>query len=130
MAWNQSVKHLLASSSADTTVRLWDLNEAKCLRTYSHHDAPVENIEWNSEMASVLLTGAHDKSCAVFDTRAADAVARWGFDSDVECTSWHPHATSCFLAGSVLQLAHLCLPLALGILVEEELFERRRMLSN
>ena len=100
MAWNQSVKHLLASSSADTTVRLWDLNEAKCLRTYSHHDAPVENIEWNSEMASVLLTGAHDKSCAVFDTRAADAVARWGFDSDVECTSWHPHATSCFLAGT------------------------------
>ena len=43
LAWNRGQPNLLASSSADTTVRLWDLAEGKGLRVYANHSKPVRD---------------------------------------------------------------------------------------
>lgn len=59
----------------------------------------MENIAWNQAMPAVLLSGAHDRTCCVFDSRNPEAVARWSFDADVECLAWNPHDAAVFLAG-------------------------------
>ena len=41
LAWNAAQRNLLASCGADHTVRLWDMAEGKCLRTYTHHSDKV-----------------------------------------------------------------------------------------
>lgn len=71
---------MLASGSADKTVRLWDLNSAECLRTYTHHTNKVELVRWNPKEVSVLATAAHGGSVQIFDTRTPDV----GFVSSID----------------------------------------------
>lgn len=47
LAANRQHRNLLASSSADKTVKLWDLNTTKCAKSYSHHTDKVCSIAWN-----------------------------------------------------------------------------------
>jgi periodic tryptophan protein 1 len=56
---------MLASASADTTVKLWDLSRAACLRSFAHHADKVQSAVWNPAESTVLLTGAFDKTAKV-----------------------------------------------------------------
>jgi hypothetical protein len=46
---------LLASGSADTTVRVWDPNNPQALQTLSGHTAPVTSVEFSTD-GSVLIS--------------------------------------------------------------------------
>lgn len=97
LAANRQHRNLLASSSADKTVKLWDLNTTKCAKSYSHHTDKVCSIAWNPAEATVLLSGSYDRTVAAADMRAPDAKApRWAVESDVEIVSWDPHSSHCF----------------------------------
>lgn len=97
LAANRQHRNLLASSSADKTVKLWDLNTTKCAKSYSHHADKVCSIAWNPKEATTLLSGSYDKTVVVADMRAPDAqVPRWGVESDVETLAWDPHNPQCF----------------------------------
>eukprot|EP00730_Choanoeca_flexa_P015324 TRINITY_DN7015_c0_g1_i1.p1 TRINITY_DN7015_c0_g1~~TRINITY_DN7015_c0_g1_i1.p1 ORF type:complete len:516 (+),score=141.81 TRINITY_DN7015_c0_g1_i1:126-1550(+) len=113
LAWNREQPNLLASCSADTTVRLWDLDTGSSLRAYTHHSKTVESVAWNSEIPSVLLTADHAGVCAVFDTRAPDELATWNFGGEggkiaIESMLWHPQQAACFLAGSADGNVYCC----------------------
>ncbi|KAJ3391926.1 hypothetical protein HDU84_005074 [Entophlyctis sp. JEL0112] len=106
LAWNAQHPSLLASGSADTTIKLWDLSAspATAVRSFSHaHRAKVAALAWNPVQTSVLLSGGYDRVVAVFDTRAPDpaaAVNRFTLSADVEAARWDPLHPERFVVAS------------------------------
>jgi len=96
LSWNKSHRNLLASSSADTTVKLWDIQAAKCVHSYNHHTDKVQAVQWNPAEATVLLTGSYDKRVCCFDSRSPQAISSWNLTADVECLKWNPHKPELF----------------------------------
>ncbi|EPE06301.1 periodic tryptophan protein 1 [Ophiostoma piceae UAMH 11346] len=100
LAANRKHRNLLASASADKTVKLWDLNTAKCAKSYTYHTDKVCSIAWHAVESTVLLSGSYDRTIVAADMRAADSKAavsaRWGVESDVENVRWDPHDANYF----------------------------------
>ncbi|RHZ48131.1 rRNA-processing protein PWP1 [Aspergillus thermomutatus] len=96
LAANRQHRNLLASASADRTVKLWDLNTTKCAKSYTHHTDKVCSLDWHPKEATVLLTGSYDRTVVAADMRAPDAKARWGVDADVENVRWDLHDPNFF----------------------------------
>ncbi|XHF98305.1 hypothetical protein AWENTII_001859 [Aspergillus wentii] len=93
---NRQHRNLLASASADRTVKLWDLNTTKCAKSYTHHTDKVCSLDWHPKESTVLLSGSYDRTVVAADMRAPDAKARWGVDADVENVRWDPHDPNFF----------------------------------
>jgi periodic tryptophan protein 1 len=98
LAANRQHRNLLASGSADRTVKLWDLNTAKSAKSYSHHTDKVCSLDWHPKESTVLLTGSYDRTIVAADMRAPDSKARWGVDADVETVRWDIHDPNYFYA--------------------------------
>lgn len=98
---NRQHRNLLASASADKTVKLWDLNTATCAKSYSYHTDKVCSLAWHKVEATVLLSGSYDRTVVAADMRAPDAKApRWGVESDVENVRWNPHDSNYFFVST------------------------------
>lgn len=97
LAANRQHRNLLASSSADKTVKLWDLNTTKCAKSYTYHTDKVSSVAWHPVESTVLLSGSYDRTVVAADMRAPEAKApRWGVESDVETVRWNPHDPNYF----------------------------------
>ncbi|KAI9770173.1 MAG: hypothetical protein M1835_006599 [Candelina submexicana] len=97
LAANRNHRNLLASSSADKTVKLWDLNTIKCAKSYSFHTDKVCSTAWHPKESTVLLSGSYDRTVVAADMRAPDGKPpRWGVESDVENVRWDPHNSNTF----------------------------------
>lgn len=97
LAANRHHRNLLASSSADKTIKLWDLNTTTCAKSYSYHIDKVCSVAWHPVESTVLLSGSYDRTVVASDMRAPDAKApRWGVESDVETVRWNPHDPNYF----------------------------------
>lgn len=108
LASNRHHRNLLASASADHTVKLWDLNTTQCARSYAHHTDKVCALAWHPRETTTLLTGSYDRTVVWADMRAPDAtVPRWGVDSDVEDVRWDPHDTTYFYVATENGRIHL-----------------------
>lgn len=107
LAANRQHRNLLASSSADKTVKLWDLTTQKCAKSYSRHTDKVCSIAWHPKEATVLLSGSYDRTVVAADLRATDTkVPRWGVESDVETVAWDPHDTNYFYVTTESGIMH------------------------
>ena len=108
LAANKQHRNLLASSSADKTVKLWDLTTQKCAKSYSRHSDKVCSIAWHLKEATVLLSGSYDRTLVAADLRATDTtnVPRWGVESDIETVAWNPHDPNYFYVTTESGMMH------------------------
>ncbi|KAI9730609.1 MAG: hypothetical protein M1818_008091 [Claussenomyces sp. TS43310] len=108
LAANRQHRNLLASSSADKTVKLWDLNTTTCAKSYSHHTDKVCCLAWHPTESTILLSGSYDRTVVAADMRAPEAkVPRWGVESDVETIKWDPHDSNYFFISTENGVIHL-----------------------
>ncbi|KAK2626530.1 hypothetical protein QTJ16_003705 [Diplocarpon rosae] len=107
IAANRHHRNLLASSSADKTVKLWDLNTTKCAKSYNYHTDKVCSLAWHPKQTVILLSGSYDRTVVAADMRAPDAKApTWGVESDVETVCWDPHDPNFFYVSTESGIIH------------------------
>ncbi|KAF2270619.1 WD40 repeat-like protein [Lojkania enalia] len=107
LAANRHHRNLLASSSADKTIKLWDLNTTKCAKSYTYHTDKVCSVAWHSNESTILLSGSYDRTVVAADMRAPEAKApRWGVESDVEAVRWDPHDPNYFYVSTENGVIH------------------------
>lgn len=68
-------RHILASASADQSVKIWDMQSPACVQTLTHHTDKVQTLKWHPIEEPILLTAAYDKTLAVIDVREAGSKA-------------------------------------------------------
>ncbi|KAH7729379.1 BTB domain containing 11 [Aphelenchoides avenae] len=84
--WNRVAEHVLASGSADTTVILWDLDEAKPATVLNHFGGMVQSLQWHPVEQSIVLSGTRAGGVHITDCRNTEATAsaEWSFGDGVE----------------------------------------------
>lgn len=95
LAHNRIHRSVLASTSADNTVKLWDLTLGSAVRSLNsiHLGKTVSSSQWHSQEASILLTGGYNGACAISDVRISDEKEMFksyavGNGQDVENVKW------------------------------------------
>uniref|UniRef100_A0A914ZBI6 Periodic tryptophan protein 1 n=1 Tax=Parascaris univalens TaxID=6257 RepID=A0A914ZBI6_PARUN len=100
LSWNRVTEHVLASGSADQTVILWDLEEAKAATILPTFGGKVQSMEWHPGEGSVLLSGTLSGELIVADCRQREAEAsrKWKVDGEVEKVLWDHFSPFYFFA--------------------------------
>lgn len=95
---------VLATASADKTIKIWDLRAAHddSQLTINAHTSDVNVISWNPVETSQIASGSDDASFKIWDLRFADKQAahiKWHSDS-ITTIAWNPHDCSELAVGS------------------------------
>lgn len=89
IAWSPDGR-ILASPSADKTIRLWDANTGECLLKLEGHEEGVTSVAFDPESCAVA-SGGWDGTVKLWDLKRG--TARWNFNNfedEVLAISWLP----------------------------------------
>lgn len=71
--FHPTASNVLATASADMTVKLWDIDAGAEKTTLSGHDQTLQDLQFNYD-GSLCATSAKDKKLRIFDPRTPEAV--------------------------------------------------------
>jgi periodic tryptophan protein 1 len=99
LSWNPIHQQVIASGSADTTVKLWDVTKAGSgdqdgcnAATFSHHKDKVQSVSWHPVEGTLLATGSYDRTVALLDARGTGKdVKTIKLPADCEAIAWDIH---------------------------------------
>jgi periodic tryptophan protein 1 len=100
LSWNPFHKQVIASGSADATVKLWDVTKAgtknyeNCnASTFTHHSNKVQAVAWNPKEGTLLASGSFDRTVSILDARSSGSqsnVKSVKIKADCEALAWDP----------------------------------------
>ncbi|CAK8994565.1 unnamed protein product [Durusdinium trenchii] len=82
---------VLASGSADRTLKVWDVGEGSCVHTFDHHSDKVQCVKWHPTEQAVLLSSAFDGQLGLLDVRQPKQAALAALNGEAESAIWSRH---------------------------------------
>lgn len=98
LSWSTLHPQVLASGSADSTVKIWDVTRSNGddggpAATFTHHDDKVQSVAWHPTDSTILASGSFDRSLCIVDARIVDGsqCKKVKLFADCEAIAWDPH---------------------------------------
>ncbi len=66
LVWHPNCEHIISTSSADTSIRIWDLRQEKMIQYYAAHTGSVNSTDFHSS-GNYLISASSDETCKIFD---------------------------------------------------------------
>ncbi len=81
---------MIASGSADQSIKLWNVGSGKCLHTFTEHQHWVCSVAFHPQQ-NILASGSYDRTIKLWDLGTGCCTATWsGHTSGVWCIAFSP----------------------------------------
>ena len=89
LSFNRRNPLFLASGSADTKVKIWDINSEQCVSTLSFHTDKVQVVQWCPTKDDLLLTAGFDSVANLITPGDEKSKVSTKLRKNLERAKWH-----------------------------------------